>query len=319
MSNTFCTIITAGYYPRALALFRSICKFDPQAKLEVLVTDGVPLLPISPVPDNMYIVAVSTIMNYSLTKDLYNKYAHTHMNEFRWAMKPVLISYLLEKGFDKVLYLDCDMFFVNDYTFLYLELNDAGVLLTPNWNNMDPLIDKGGFLSSFTGGIFSAGFIGANKEGLPALLWWANACHFMMGAFINIGIGNDQRYLDVLPVYFEQTKIIRHRGCNIGSWNVRENKRVSLNGETLILGKYPVIFIHFDEMLVKNILRGHDQLLLPYLQEYQKSFEKDRYQLSDYLKVFDTHTNAGLLKKLKWKLRLRTRIKRIFYQLSQKL
>jgi hypothetical protein len=319
MANCFSTIITADYFPRALALYRSIARFDASAKLKVLVADGRPPSTGSTPPAGMELIDVSQLMEYPMTLELYNKYAHTVMDEFRWAMKPVFISYLLDHGYDKVIYLDGDMYFVNDWHFLFDELSTAGLLLTPNWNSLDPLPDQGAFLSSFTGGIFSAGFIGATKAGQPALAWWARACHFKMGAFINIGISNDQRYLDVVPVYFESTRILRHRGCNIGSWNFRENQRTVVNGETRILDQYPVIFIHFDATLVQNIMRGHDPYLAPYLQDYKASFEKDGYRLEEFLGVIQTHTNPGLLKKIKWKLRLRSRARKILYAILQRV
>ncbi len=53
------------------------------------------------------------------------------MDFFRWSMKSMLISYLLDKGFDKVLYIDCDMFFFNDYHFLFSDLDTSSVVINP--------------------------------------------------------------------------------------------------------------------------------------------------------------------------------------------
>jgi hypothetical protein len=211
------------------------------------------------------------------------------------------------------------MFFFNDYRFLFSELDNASVLLTPNWINSDPSVDKESFFSLFTSGFFSAGFIAANKQALPALTWWANACHFMMGEHIENGIRDDQKYLDIFPVKFKDTKIIRHQGCNIGAWNFDECRRELVNGEVLINGKSPIIFIHFDDTLIQGILRGHDKLLQPFLIEYQKTFNESGFQLSDFIKTIDSHVNAGILRKLKWKLTGKSRVKRLLYKLSQKL
>lgn len=319
MRSTFSTIITANYYPRALALYRSIERFDPQATLQVLVADGGIVRPHSPVPANLRLLDVEPLLDFSLTRLLFEKYAHTVMDEFRWSMKPVFISWLLNQGFDKVLYLDCDMFFVNDYRFLWDELDGAGLLLAPSWNNLDPDAGKDSFLSSYTGGIFSAGFIGATKAGIPVLEWWARACHFMMGALIAEGVSNDQRYLDQVPVYFPGVKLLKHRGCNIGSWNELESKRTLVNGQTMILGTSPVIFVHFDAMLVQNILRGHDPLLRPFFDAYQECFSKEEYALSDFIGLVDTHTRPGLLRKLKWSLRLRSRVKKLLFRILQRI
>jgi hypothetical protein len=317
--NTFCTIITADYYPKALALFKSLKTYDTAISLQILIADNNNIPGNTTLPGGIKLISADTLSGYSLVDDLYAKYAHHDMDSFRWSLKPVFISYLLENGFDKVLYLDCDMFFFDDYHFLFSELDKASVLLTPNWINSDPQTDKESFFSLFTSGFFSAGFIGAAKNGLPALNWWAEACHFMMGEQIQYGIRADQKYLDVFPIKFETTKIIRHRGCNIGAWNYEESKRILVNDKVLINGEYPVIFIHFDGMLVQGILRGHDKLLLPYLKQYQKVFEEQGHRLADFIKVLDTHVNAGMVKKLKWNLRVKTRVKQLLFKLSQNL
>ncbi|MBL7743819.1 MAG: hypothetical protein JNN00_10135 [Chitinophagaceae bacterium] len=317
--NTFSTIITANYFPKALALFRSLQQFDEKVKLQVLVADNNEVSGSYTIPEAISLVLASRLSGYSLVNDLYKKYAHYDMDSFRWSLKPLFASWLLENGFEKVFYIDCDMFFVNDYRFLFTDLDHSSVLLTPNWTNSDPLKDKDSFFSLFTSGLFSAGFFGVNKKALPALHWWAQACHFMMGEHIQHGIRADQKYLDVFPVKFEDTCIIRHRGCNIGAWNIEESKRELVNGEVLINGKFPVIFIHFDDMMVKGILRGHDKLLLPYLERYQKVFEESGARLSEFIKAAGTHTDPGMIKKIKWKLKLKTRIKQFLYKLSQKI
>lgn len=319
MTNTFCTIITADYYPKALALYSSLQQFERPVQLQVLVADNKPVHQTGPIPEGIVLTTASDLSGYPLVNELYNKYAFADIDSFRWSLKPVFVSYLLEQKFNKVLYLDCDMYFFNDYEFLFSELNDASILLTPNWINSDPLIDKESFFSLFTSGFYSAGFFGANRSGLPALQWWARACHFMMGEHIPHGIRGDQKYLDIFPLKFETAKAIRHRGCNIGAWNYDECKRELVNGTVMINGEFPVIFIHFDDMMVKGILRGHDRLLLPHLEQYQKRFEENGYNLADFIGTIDTHIDASLIKRIKWNVKIKTRIKQALYKLSQKL
>lgn len=319
MDKTFCTIITSDHLPRALALFESIKKYDPSCTLIILIADDLAEVSTGSLRESIKIIPIEVLRPYRLTNELFTKYAHFDIDAFRWSLKPILMSYLLESGYDKVLYIDCDMYFFGDYSFLFKELDQHAILLTPNWINADPLYDKDSFFSLLTSGLFSAGFIGANRDGLEALRWWSAACHFMIGDQVAQGIRGDQKYLDVLPVKFEGTKIIRHRGCNIGSWNVKESKRELVNGKVLINGQFPIIFVHFDNTLVQEILRGHDELLRPYLTEYRSVFEQSGYKLETFLPSIPTHTNPGTLQKMKWRLQLRTRLKAALYRLSQKL
>lgn len=317
--HAFCTIVTSDYLPKAVVLFSSICRFGPDTGMHVLIADKDQTYIKPSLPGNMKINTPDEFGKYPMVKNLYKKYAHINFDNFRWSLKPVFTSYLLQNGYDKIIYVDCDMFFVNDYNFLFNELDTNDIVLTPHWNSTNPLINQDSFLSNFTSGMFSAGFFGVNKNGLQAMTWWANACHFMMGEHIEKGVNDDQRYLDLFPVLFEKTKIVRHRGCNIGSWNYEESKRVLINGELLINEKFPVIFIHFDEMLISTILKGHDPLLLPYLEKYNNAFELAGYKMNDFLPAYTIYKNATFLKKIKWKLRIKTRIKKWLYKIAESL
>lgn len=318
--DTFCTIINSDYAPYSLALYKSLCKFNPDAVLQVLVIDDDKSAcnRISNSP-GIRLYFAKDLFNYGLVHTLYKKYAHINNDSYRWALKPVFISYLLEHGFDKVLYTDCDIFFFNDYTFLLQELNTSNILLTPHWRNSDPLTDEESFFALFTGGIFNAGFIASNKKGLPALHWWADACHYKMGPFLELGIYDDQRYLDVLPVKFESVKIIRHKGCNISGWNRTECQRNQVGDKILINNVFPIIFIHFNPVLIQEIIKGHDPNLLPYLKEYRTVFEEEGTPLTTLKKQLHYYLNANAIMRLKWKLKIKTKVKSILFKIAKSI
>ncbi|HRP58432.1 hypothetical protein [Agriterribacter sp.] len=316
--NTFCTIITADYFPHALALYKSLKKFDQQALLYVLVADDKSLSG----HDNetgIQILAVSQLKGYPLTQELYNKYAHIRMDFFRWSLKPILISYLLETGFKKVLFVDCDIFFFNDYRFLFEALNQSAIILTPHWYSVSPAINENEFVQLLTSGFFNAGFIGSNRNGLPALQWWANACHYKMSECKAERVYVDQRYLDLLPLLFENVQILSHKGCNLGAGNYETCKRILVGNTLLIDGEYPVVFVHFYKPLIEQILKGYDPLLVPYFNEYKKVFEEIGAPFRHFMGSLAKQLQPSVMMQLKWKLRIRTRIKALLYNLAHKL
>ena len=207
--DTFCTIITSGYVQKAIVLYYSVKALNNDTSLCILIADNEPLPTAIPDDEGIKIDRVDALAGYSVVKELYKKYAHINFDNFRWSLKPVYASFLLQSGYDNLIYVDCDMFFVNNYSFLFDHLDNDDILLTPNWNNTNPLDNQSAFLSNFTSGMFSAGFFGVNKNALDAMDWWANACHFMMGEHIEEGVNDDQRYLDMFPVLFEKTKITK--------------------------------------------------------------------------------------------------------------
>lgn len=317
--QTFCTIITADYFPKALALYMSLLQQDSSATIQMLVVDD----DIIDYPIDKWkgigLIKVEDLAGLPMVRELYNKYSHINKDDFRWALKPVLMIYLLKNNFEKVIYADCDLYFVNNFQFLFDQLDNSSMLLTPHWKNTDPVMDEISFYSTFTHGLFNAGFIGANQNAMLPLQWWAEACHYKMGEHLELGIYVDQKYLDAIPVLFENIQMVQHKGCNVAPWNTSVCKRKLVNGEVLINGIFPIVFFHFNHMLVTEISKGHDSLLKPYLEAYQKLYEDEGFSLSRFLTNLDEYTHASILKKIKWQLKIRTNLKRFLYGILQNI
>lgn len=313
--NTVCTIITADYLPFAKVLHASLQKHVPGTSLQVLVVDNNDL-PSSP---NFTIHFIDSVITSPVAKGIYKKYAHTNPDHFRWALKPVFISYLLQNGFDKVIFADPDIYFVSNFNFLFDELETNNILLTPHWANLDPLENEGSLIDVMKGGLYNAGFIGATKNGSEAINWWAGMCHYKTENNPEMGLFVDQKYLDILPVQFPDVKILKHQGCNLASWNIETCKREIFNGKLMINQQFEPIFIHFAKETIVHILNRNDQLLHPYLEEYIQLLKNEGFDLPDHYNDLDFSKYNSPFLKLKHKLRLRTRFKRFLFKLAEKL
>ena len=195
----------------------------------------------------------------------------------------------------------------------------SSVLLTPHWNNINPLEFEDGLFSIMRNGMFNAGFIGAAKNGIPAMKWWAGMCHYKMDRQVELGIYDDQKYLDLLPVEFPGSGILRHQGCNLASWNIDTCKREIINGKLMINKIYEPVFIHFAKDTITNILNRNDELLKPYLDEYIQALQNENFDLLKNLDNLDHAKFNSSLYSIKHKLRLRTRLKRFLFRLAEKL
>ncbi len=313
--QTFCTIITANYLPFAKVLFNSLKKFSPNCLLQVLIVDE----NTNSSSTNFVIHQPSELIKTKLFREIEKKYAHTNPDYFRWSLKPIFITYLLEKEFDKVIFLDPDIYFVGDHKFLFDYLNNASVILTPHWNNVEAYNLDESLIYLMRNGLFNAGFVGANRKGIPAIKWWAEACHYKIDRQAELGIFVDQKYLDILPVEYPNTQILQHRGLNIACWNMDSNKRTIVNGQLLINKKYEVVFIHFTKDTIKHILNGNDYQLRPLLDQYSLMFLQEGYNLQDYVSPETIDEKFSLAQKIKRQLLFRTRFKRWLLKLSQKI
>lgn len=308
--DTFCTIITPDYMPYARVLASSLKSQQSTADFHTLVVSE------KMEPDQTGQIKFDTIDDLLVSdtaKGIYRKYAGTNNDRFRWALKPVYITWLLRNGYDKVIFLDPDLYFTGNPAFLFKELDTASVLLTPHWCNPDPMVFEDGLFSIMKNGMFNAGFIGASKNGLAAMDWWASMCHYKTEKLPELGIYDDQKYLDLLPVEFENIRIIRHRGCNLAAWNLDTNKRGIKEGKLLINDEFPPVFIHFAKGTIDNILIGNDILLRPFLDEYYEQLRKNGMENQD------SFPQETFLHYVKRKTLIRTRIKRFLFRLAEKL
>ena len=314
--RTFCTIITSDYFPYAITLYRSILELHPEETLCILVCDeGKITLDQEKFP-NVQLHRFNDIFKEYKADELIVKYRNDK-DALRWSLKPVYINYLLGKDFEKVLYTDCDLFFFADYGFLFEKLDQYNILLTPGNTTGNPYVSEEEFLSGYRYGFYNAGFIGANTKGIDALKWWANCCSYRVETSFEEGLFVDQRYLDALPVRFPNIGIIRHKGCNIAFWNQHECKRVLVSNKVLINGEDPVIFIHFTNKYIPELLVGHDPLIYPFYLIYEATFSKSGKNIKEFIPGLPEYKKSPKLIRFKRKLLIRTRIKRWLFKLSQ--
>ena len=231
----------------------------------------------------------------------------------------MFIGYLLEKGFTKVIFADSDLYFVSNFDFLFDELEKKNVLLTPHWRNTDPVKNEDGLLAILKDGLYNAGFIGANEKAKEAMAWWAGVCHYKTEDRKDLGLFVDQKYLDILPLQFENVQTIQHRGCNLAAWNIDTCKREMIDGELYINKKFEPVFIHFAKDTIVNILNRNDALLKPYLDEYINALKSENFDLLKNLDGLDPVKLNSSMYSIKHKLRLRTRIKRFLFRVAEKL
>jgi len=315
--RTFCTIITSNYFPYAVTLYRSITKLNPGEKLCILICDQGEIQPGVDEFPNLQLHRLSAIFKEYRADELITKYRNDK-DALRWALKSVYINYLLHSGFEKVLYADCDLFFFNGYEFLFKELDQHDFLLTPGNTIFDPYVQEEEFLSGYKYGLFNAGFIGANQRSEPILKWWANCCSYRVETNFEDGLFVDQKYLDAVTVLFENVKIIKHQGCNIAFWNLHKCKRTVENGKVVINGKFPIIFIHFTNKYIPELLNGHDPLIYPFYLIYENTFKKSGKSIKEFIPDLPEYRPpSSPLIVLKRKLLIRTRIKRWLFKLSQ--
>jgi hypothetical protein len=87
---------------------------------------------------------------------------------------------------------------------------------------------------------------------------------------------DDQKYLDLVPVMDENAHIVRHKGCNVAGWNTDLCKREVIGNGVLIDGRFPIVFIHFNDTTIREIVDGADAVLGDYYRKYVTLLKKHK-------------------------------------------
>lgn len=294
--NHFCTISTVSHLYKVYALAESLANQKQGFVLHVLVSDS----DVDFAFANCRFWKLNDFKNESSAQTIISKYKN-NPDKLRWSLKPVFLKFLVSAEAEKVIYIDNDVFFYSDYRFFFDLLSEHSLLLTPHYYKHNPKKEQNWLEANFRVGLYNAGFVGVNRNAVNTLQWWADCCEYRCEKNSWRGLFDDQKYLDLIPVIDEGAHIVRHKGCNVASWNTDYCERKTIDGKLKINGKYPVVFIHFNPFTLREVAEGRDALLLPLYKVYTETLKKHKPDL----KAEELQQEEPLLEKLKyyvWKL-----------------
>ena len=124
-------------------------------------------------------------------------------------------------------------------------------------------------------GVFNLGFIGVNndKESLRFLDWWEQRCLKLGFDEPRTGLFVDQKWVNLVPCFFEGVSVLKHPGYNMAYWNLHERTIKTVNGHWIVNGEWPLVFYHFSGIACND--------------QQQISRHQDRYDLSNRADLVD--------------------------------
>lgn len=254
------SIVTRSYLPFARVLFDSIRKHYPDMPLYLILVDT--LEGDCSCGENVQIIPVEDL-GVAEFENMLKRYTNT---ELCVALKPFAIQEIFRRnggGVEGVIYMDSDIYVVSAMVELE-SLVDGGeqIILTPHLNepsNSQKTTD----LVMLKCGAYNMGFAYfANTPTAQRILdWWGGwLTHFCYEDF-TAGLFGDQKWMDLLPCFTDDYKILRHDGYNVAYWNI-DQRPVRRVGGDWTAGKAPLRFLHLscpvlepEPMFSKNIDR----------------------------------------------------------------
>lgn len=236
------TTVSKNYLSFGRTLLNSVKKHNDNIDLYLLLADEC---------DNyfdksqeIFTVVESIALNLENYEHMAFRYS---IVEFNTALKPYFINYLLDLGYEKIIYLDPDIMVFNSLDFIYDILDQHSIVLTPHLSkplsaNEQCFPPENMFLLA---GTFNLGFIGIlnSRDSIEFINWWSRKCFtdciidaYQSGCFV------DQKWCTLIPGFFDSVYILRHQGCNMAVWNLHERKL----SNQIVNGSFPLIFYHFS-------------------------------------------------------------------------
>ncbi len=190
--------------------------------------------------------------------------------ELNTNVKPTFLKFLFrEYGLDELIYLDPDIFVYAPFTEVYDQLSRANIVLTPHMTT--PVNDGKGPSEQemLYNGTYNLGFIGLRRSQETGRLldWWEERCLDLGFSEGRTGLFVDQKWMNLAPGFFEGVAVLRHRGYNMGCWNLHDRFLQPAPGGYQLTDGSRLRFFHFSGIVVAD--------------PASLSRNTDRYQLAD--------------------------------------
>jgi hypothetical protein len=267
--RAYCTISSQGHSAYGEWVLAQLKQWDPEALYFHLVVDG------NREEHQLSCEAISKMPHAAV---IIEKYA-ANTDKLRWSLKPILLQYILqEKEIAEVMYLDNDLCFYQSPQAIWDALAGSAMLITPHRYPANPLKEQNWLEANFRVGLYNAGFIATNQKAAQALDWWAAACRYRCEKNYYRGLFDDQKYLDLIPVMFDEIKVFKHPGCNLAGWNLHACQ-LSFVGNKFLVNEQDLIFVHFNPFTIAGFENSTDMVVKDILQAYSTQLHKSGLNL----------------------------------------
>jgi len=260
--NVAFTICAKNYLAQALTLRESYLEHN-DSRFLIFLSDAADC---PGLPDDVVELDDNWISDWKIMAFKYN------VIEFSTFIKPFCIKKLFNEGYEKVVYLDPDIYVCHNLDVVFSYLEDKSIVLTPHRckiNQTDSFITSEELLLAL--GVFNLGFFAVKNDevGKQVVDWWGNKLVDNCTLDITKGMFVDQKWMDFVPCYFpNETYVSPHLGMNVAIWNLHEREIFEREGSLYVKDKfgdaeYELLFFHFSgynpncpELLSKKIKKS---------------------------------------------------------------
>lgn len=253
------TSITANYFAKARVLCKTLKEFNPEVFFVLVITGCLPEgIELEQEPFD-YVIPADSLSGID-NRDIFF-FMHS-ITEICTAVKPMAALEIIHRYHaTKVVYLDPDIAVFSSLQELDQLLDDYSMLFTPH--QLKPEDDdsyvKSNEILFLKRGTYNLGFfaVKADEEGIRFLTWWKDRLlHYCFDDDYKLidalerdgllGMFTDQKWIDLVPAFFDRYYILKDPGYNVSTWNMTHRVLTrGGDGKTKVNGK-PLRFFHFS-------------------------------------------------------------------------
>ena len=235
-----------NYIPKVRMLFQSLRRLHPEFVLHLALADKLHAdIDLSAEPFDE-IIALEDLGIPGT-----NGWSFCHrIVELATAIKPFALQQLLARDdCEKVLYMDPDTVAFSRLDDILGALDHDSVVLTPHLTSPEDSIQgvMDNEISCLKHGIYNLGFVGvrADDEGRRFAKWWGDRIYSFCRDDIKHGLFTDQRWIDLVPAFFNDVGILKSPRLNVATWNLRTRHFAGSMASGFTVDGFPLGFYHF--------------------------------------------------------------------------
>jgi hypothetical protein len=232
--NAVATIVAKSHLPHARVLADSFHAHQPDVPVFALLADAP-----HDAPEPFELVELDALGDLDGMRFAYEK------QELTYAATPYLIEHLLDRGFDRVVFLKQESLVLASLAPVFEALERDAAVLTPH------LLEPAGAdheLMILLAGVYNGGLVGVadRPAGRGLLAYWQDRVRRHCLLDPANGLHYEQRWLDLVPTLFEGVRVLRDPTINVGHWNLHERDvSVDVDG-TVRVGGAPCRLFRFS-------------------------------------------------------------------------
>jgi hypothetical protein len=261
--NAAFTIVARNFLPQARTLGDSLAKTCPGMPFHVILADEAGTLDLS---KERFPTMEAKDVGLPSWRDMAFKY---DLVEFATSVKPFVFDHLLRThGYEKILYIDPDMYAYRSLDAIFAMLDENFLVLTPHLLDLER--SGSGAISEETilfVGTYNLGFagLGSGPEERKVIGWWKERLATKGYADRWDALHVDQKWMDLVPGFFDRGVLVtRHPGINVAHWNMHE-RDLTAGDEGWLVNGQPLLLFHFsgfDAKQPQNVTGAHKQSLI---------------------------------------------------------